>query len=108
MGGLLLRHFTQNIDGLDRAAGISDERLVEAHGSFGAGSCIECKRPHSAEFIRDVLCRGEVVKCGCGGLVKPDIVFFGESLPDKFWECSNQDMCRKSLVIICMGTSLQV
>lgn len=106
--GMLLRHFTQNIDGLDRTAGISDERVVEAHGSFGAGSCIDCRKQYPAEFIRERLFCGEVVKCTCGGLVKPDIVFFGENLPEKFWRCSNQDMSRAKLVVLCMGTSLQV
>lgn len=106
--GLLLRHFTQNIDGLDRAAGISDDLIVEAHGSFGAGACIDCKRRHSSESIRETIFRGEVVRCECGGLVKPNIVFFGEDLPDKFWRCSNQDMAQRDLVVIVIGTSLQV
>lgn len=105
--GFLRRHYTQNIDGLDAAAGISEKRLVQAHGSFGAGHCIECRSAFNQEYLRERIFRGEIVRCHCGGLVKPDIVFFGEDLPDKFVRCSQHDFQRCGLVI-CMGTSLQV
>jgi len=45
--GLLLRHYTQNIDTLEREAGISDEKLVEAHGAFNTGHCIDCRKEYS-------------------------------------------------------------
>lgn len=105
--GLLRRHYTQNIDGLDSVVGITDQRLVQAHGSFGGGHCIDCRRAFEAEFLRDRIFRGEVVRCSCNGLVKPDVVFFGEALPAKFFRCSQQDFQQCGL-IICMGTSLQV
>ncbi|CAB4069913.1 SIRT2 [Lepeophtheirus salmonis] len=66
--GLLLRHYTQNIDCLERKAGVSQDLLVEAHGSFASSTCQLCGRE------------------GCGGVVKPDIVFFGESLPGRFFQ----------------------
>ena len=52
--GLLLRHYTQNIDTLERAAGIDPELLVEAHGTFATAHCIGKCRPrkeYSQEFI---------------------------------------------------------
>jgi len=105
---MLLRHYTQNVDGLDRAAGISEDRIVEAHGSFGAGHCIDCQAVYSADFIRDILFQDQVVFCTeCKGLVKPDIVFFGESLPKRFHSSWPSDLEAAS-VVICMGTSLQV
>jgi hypothetical protein len=66
---------------------VSPEKLVEAHGSFGEAHCIECKREQPQAWLRAELLAGRVPTCGCGGLVKPDIVFFGEALPDKFFEC---------------------
>ncbi|CAE8593880.1 unnamed protein product, partial [Polarella glacialis] len=105
--GFLRRHFTQNIDGLDSAAGISEQRLVKAHGSFGAGHCIDCNRAFHEDRLREHIFGGKVARCSCKGLVKPDIVFFGEDLPAKFRTCSKQDFDRCDLVL-CMGTSLQV
>eukprot|EP00747_Dinoflagellata_sp_TGD_P214429 gnl/TRDRNA2_/TRDRNA2_87287_c0_seq1.p1 gnl/TRDRNA2_/TRDRNA2_87287_c0~~gnl/TRDRNA2_/TRDRNA2_87287_c0_seq1.p1 ORF type:complete len:327 (-),score=33.60 gnl/TRDRNA2_/TRDRNA2_87287_c0_seq1:248-1228(-) len=114
---LLRRLYTQNIDGLDRSAGIDDDLLVEAHGSFGAGHCIKCKCPYTQDWIRERIFKGEVARCEsgggglksavCCGLVKPDIVFFGEGLPQKFFKCAEQDF-RDCSLVICMGTSLQV
>ena len=42
-----MRHYTQNIDTLEREAGIADEKLVEAHGAFNTGHCIDCKKEFS-------------------------------------------------------------
>jgi len=105
--GALRRHYTQNIDGLDRAAGISNTRLVHAHGAFGNGRCIDCGQEFSEDDLRRQIFSSNVTYCDCGGLVKPDIVFFGEDLPKKFFSCSKQDLQDCSL-LICMGTSLQV
>lgn len=91
---LLLRNYTQNIDALERLAGIDDEVLVEAHGSFFNARCIEknCDLEYKHSTIRDAVMRGEVPKCTkCKkGLVKPDIVFFGEGLPQKFFDLSTK------------------
>ncbi len=45
--GVLLRNYTQTVDTLERAAGVSPEKLVEAHGSFAQAHCISCDREHS-------------------------------------------------------------
>ncbi|KAK5280271.1 Sir2 histone deacetylase Hst2, partial [Cryomyces antarcticus] len=50
--GLLLKLFTQNIDCLEREAGVPDDKIVEAHGSFARQSCIECKTPYPDDLIR--------------------------------------------------------
>lgn len=108
--GMLLRYYTQNVDGLDRAAGISEDRLVACHGSFGSGHCIECKRAFDEEHIRNQISQGIVATCRCSGLVKPDITFFGEDLSDEFYRLSKQDFQGRNScdLLICMGTSLQV
>jgi NAD-dependent histone deacetylase SIR2 len=101
--------FTQNIDCLERAAGVPADRIVEAHGSFASQRCIECKVEFEGGKMREFVAKGEVPRCeveGCGGLVKPDIVFFGEALPRAFFELS--DRAKEADLILVMGTSLQV
>ena len=108
--GLLLRHFTQNIDTLERVAGISDEKIVEAHGAFHTGHCIRCRKEYSQDWIKDLIFKDEIPTCllpDCGGFVKPDIVFFGDGLPEKFVKCTGSDFKNCDLLII-MGTSLTV
>mmetsp|Transcript_67413 Transcript_67413/g.161701 ORF Transcript_67413/g.161701 Transcript_67413/m.161701 type:complete len:308 (+) Transcript_67413:84-1007(+) len=110
--GLLQRVYTQNIDTLEREAGIEDRLLVEAHGSFHDSSCIRCKRQKTLEWTRRQIFAGAVPRCECGGLVKPAIVFFGEDLPSKFQVCLQEDFgsigaLQPDLMIIA-GTSLQV
>jgi NAD-dependent histone deacetylase SIR2 len=79
--GLLGTCFTQNIDTLERRAGVPKEKLVEAHGSFASQSCIDCKAPFDATEIRRLIQEERIPRCNrCRGLVKPDIVFFGESV----------------------------
>ena len=79
--GLLRMCYTQNIDTLERLAGLPDEAVVEAHGSFADQHCIECGSWYDGHKLKDQILRGEVAYCyDCGGLVKPDIVFFGESV----------------------------
>ncbi|KAL7424500.1 Sir2 histone deacetylase Hst2 [Cryptotrichosporon argae] len=104
---LLLRVFTQNIDTLESAAGLPPASVVEAHGSFATAHCLACRRAVDSEYVlRAGVRRGQVVRCECGGLVKPDIVFFGESLPEKFFKSlSDLTLCDFLIVI---GTSLQV
>ena len=91
--GVLRRCFTQNIDTLEREAGISPELLVEAHGSFGGCHCIECGAGATSAAVEAAIKGGGVPRCeACGGLVKPDIVFFGEGLPKRFFELRKQDL----------------
>jgi NAD+-dependent protein deacetylase SIR2 len=73
--------FTQNIDTLERRAGISSSKIIEAHGSFATQRCIDCKRPFDEEKMKAKVTDGVVPRCEhCEGLVKPDIVFFGEDV----------------------------
>lgn len=105
--GMLLKHFTQNIDVLDRLAGVPDDKIVEAHGSFARQSCIECKSPYPEEDIKKHIEARTIPRCyDCKGLVKPEIVFFGEQLPAAFFQArslpAEADLC------IVLGTSLTV
>ncbi|CAG8542270.1 9966_t:CDS:10 [Paraglomus brasilianum] len=105
---VLLRCFTQNVDTLERLAGVPEDKLVEAHGSFAEAKCLKCKKLADPVWMREVILSGEIPKCPhCQkGIVKPCITFFGESLPDKFFR-HLQDFSVCDLLIV-IGTSLQV
>eukprot|EP00698_Gefionella_okellyi_P009590 TRINITY_DN2453_c0_g1_i2.p1 TRINITY_DN2453_c0_g1~~TRINITY_DN2453_c0_g1_i2.p1 ORF type:complete len:634 (+),score=101.04 TRINITY_DN2453_c0_g1_i2:87-1904(+) len=105
--GLLLRCYTQNIDTLERVAGIAPDKLVEAHGCFATAHCIVCSKEYEADAIRAEVFAEKVPTCECGGTIKPDIVFFGEQLPQRFHALVKKDLAAADLLII-MGTSLQV
>lgn len=105
--GILLRLYTQNIDGLERVAGIPAEKLVEAHGTFSSATCTMCLKEYPGKTFQDAVMESQVPCCSsCGGLIKPDIIFFGEQLPARFF-LHLTDFPRADLLIV-MGTSLEV
>ncbi|XP_028305916.1 NAD-dependent protein deacetylase sirtuin-3 [Gouania willdenowi] len=105
--GLLLRVYTQNIDGLEKVCGIPDDKVVEAHGSFATASCHLCYTPFPAEDAKVDIMNDKVPVCSfCSATVKPDVVFFGEDLPQKYF-LHTKDFPKADLLII-MGTSLQI
>ncbi|CAO3679321.1 unnamed protein product [Umbelopsis vinacea] len=106
--GVLLHNFTQNIDTLERLAGLPDSHLVEAHGSFASATCVRCKAPGDIRHVKRHILRSQIPRCaGCkDGLIKPDITFFGQSLPDKFYD--SLDLFDEADLLIVIGTSLQV
>lgn len=107
--GLLLKLFTQNIDCLEREAGVPDDMIIEAHGSFARQRCIECKTEYPEEQMKKAVADNQVPHCitkTCNGLVKPDIVFFGEALPEAFHR--NRSLPSAADLAIIMGTSLTV
>lgn len=119
--GRLKRIYTQNIDTLEREAKISQEYIVEAHGSFASNHCVECGKEFPRETFEKKLAfykgkEGEeeeelYAKCDeCDGLVKPKIVFFGEGLPTEFFETWDLDSRIEDEKIVCIvgGTSLSV
>lgn len=69
---------TQNVDGLHERAG--SERLVELHGSLRRSSCLDCHAEAPGPSADE---RGPVTCAACGGLVRPDVVWFGEMLPEE-------------------------
>ncbi|KAM6159431.1 NAD-dependent protein deacetylase sirtuin-3, mitochondrial [Rhynchocyon petersi] len=105
--GLLLRLYTQNIDGLERASGIPASKLVEAHGTFASATCTVCLQPCPGEDFWSSVLADRMPCCrSCAGIVKPDIVFFGEPLPERFL-LHLIDFPRADLLMI-LGTSLEV
>lgn len=105
--GLLLKHFSQNIDCLERLAGLPGEMIVEAHGSFASQHCIDCKAEYPEDEMKQAINSGTVAYCKqCNGIVKPDIIFFGENLPEDFF--LNRTLPAAADLCIIMGTSLTV
>lgn len=77
--GRLEAVITQNIDGLHQRAG--GRRVIEVHGSVHRGHCRACRLGYDFDALRRKILRGAVARCdACGGIVKPDIVFFGEAV----------------------------
>lgn len=74
--GKLKGIITQNIDILHQRAG--SKRVLELHGSFWKSYCLKCKREFSYEEMEEEVLKREVPRCSCKGLIKPDIVFYGE------------------------------
>ena len=109
--GCLLRVFTQNIDSLESAAGLSPDRIVAAHGNFDTAHVVGGCRSVPVDEVRaaafgDPADWAELARRH-GGLVKPGIVFFGEQLPERFFRCARDDLPRADLLLV-MGTSLAV
>eukprot|EP00124_Ichthyophonus_hoferi_P002003 Ihof_evm7s122 gene=Ihof_evmTU7s122 len=93
--GLLRRIYTQNIDGLEYKAGLREDVVVACHGGGLTAHCInmECEdREYDIETLKNTLREDKIPTCAtCGALVKPDITFFGEDLPDQFYELLQKD-----------------
>lgn len=105
---MLQRLYTQNIDGLDRKAGVPVELLVEGHGTSEAAHCTHCRQEFSISKIKELLDHRTVPICNmCSELIKPDIVFFHEGLPKLFYDRITTDQPVADLFIV-IGTSLQV
>ncbi len=100
--GKLTAVVTQNIDGLHQKAG--SKRVYELHGSVLRNYCVRCRRFYPAEYVRDA--QG-VPKCVCGGIVKPDVVLYEESLDRETIEKSVLAIRGADLLIVA-GTSLTV
>lgn len=91
---------TQNIDGLHLAAG--SRRVVEAHGTLQRFSCMRCSRAFDAARM---MTAGTPIGCGCGGVVRPEVVLYGEGLAELDAAFAVVDEADALLVL---GTSLAV
>ena len=100
--GKLSAVITQNIDGLHQKAG--SKNVYELHGSVLRNYCLKCGKFHSAEFVQE---SEGVPRCECGGIVKPDVVLYEESLSQKTLEKAVMAIMQADLLIVA-GTSLTV
>merc|ERR1711892_81462 len=127
----LKRLYSQNIDGLEQQAGI--DKVIQCHGHMHTAHCLECNKGYGIEELKEDILKSTVPKCQvkrpvdpcrdgievmpepssetamkpCNGVIKPDIVFFGESLPKLFHRKMADDKDDVDLLIV-MGSSLKV
>ena len=100
---------TQNIDNLHQKAGVPNDRVFELHGNMQWVVCLSCGQRYPFEQIQARLDEGEEVPdCEvCHGILKPDAVFFGESLPVEVLKEATQRSCNCDLFIV-IGSTLVV
>ena len=104
--GKRLDIITQNVDGLHQAAG--SKHVYEIHGTLKTLTCQRCgKRVRMSKDIAATAESGGVPKHSCGGVLKPDIVFFGDACPEKAYNDALTAVEKADMIIIC-GTSLRV
>ena len=98
---------TQNIDGLHQKAG--SVQVVEMHGSLRTLSCTQCfKQVRSDPFLQSYIGEGKIPQClSCNGILKPDVILFGEQLPQSAW-LEAQRATRQCDLMLVAGSSLEV
>ena len=100
--GMLLGVITQNVDNLHQAAG--SVNVIEYHGNAHRFVCLNCK----GSWPREALDFNETpLYCYCGGLIKPDVVFFGEPIPEEAMYKANALALSSDLLLI-IGSSMEV
>jgi NAD-dependent deacetylase len=104
--GLLEGVITQNIDRLHRAAG--SRNVVEVHGSIETSTCRDCDASYPIEEVEALFGDDGIAACAsCAGAVKPDVVLFGEMLPEAAMRQA-QELAAQAELMLCIGSSLVV
>ena len=101
--GLLTGIITQNIDGLHQKGG--SRNVVEFHGSLDTFSCISCGESYSLAHVKE--CSLPPHCAACDAILKPDVVFFDERIPDMVLARTQQMLATTDLLLVA-GTSCQV
>ena len=99
--GKLKAVVTQNIDGLHQKAG--SKNVLEVHGTTYKNHCIKCGKEYNAKFVFNSV---GVPKCSCGGTIKPDVILYGEMLPEAYSLAVSYIYKAETLIVA--GTSLTV
>ena len=100
--GKLSMIITQNIDGLHEKAGNKNIALI--HGTIYKNHCLDCGKEYDASYVFKST---NIPKCNCGGIIKPDVVLYGEMLPDTEYTKAIKALKEADLLIVA-GTSLTV
>jgi NAD-dependent deacetylase len=105
--GALDAVITQNIDMLHRRAGTGE--LIEVHGTIEHSSCLTCGAQYPLAEVRDRLAGDPlgVPRCDCGAPLKPDVVLFGEWLPEAALDRA-YELAAAADLLLCVGSSLEV
>jgi NAD-dependent deacetylase len=104
--GRLKAVITQNIDGLHQKA--NSQRVHEIHGHMRQVTCVRCYQVVPVDgLIEEFLTQGEIPHCTCGGVMKPNVILFGEQLPLQVLTAARQDITACDLMLVA-GSSLEV
>jgi NAD-dependent deacetylase len=104
--GLLDAVVTQNVDRLHHKAG--SRRVIEVHGTIETSSCLDCGESYTLELVEGLFDDEGVARChGCNGPVKPDVVLFGELLPEQAMDQAAA-LAAGAELLLCVGSSLEV
>lgn len=103
--GTLRAVVTQNIDGLHQAAG--SKNVLELHGSMHRNFCMKCNRFFDVHEMLAARDEDSIPRCACGGIIKPDVVLYDESLDMNVLTASVQAIQNADLMVVA-GTSLAV
>lgn len=104
--GYLKAVITQNIDNLHQKAGSS--RVLELHGHLREATCVRCYRNVPVdEAMVQAIGAGKVPRCDCGGVLKPNVILFGEQLPLRVFNAATAEVQQCDLILIA-GSSLEV
>lgn len=103
--GFLKVTITQNIDRLHQKAG--SKNVIELHGNIYEHYCVKCGKEYGIDEVKELLDVNPVPYCNCSGLIRPNIVFFGENLPSSALSEAMKHARNCDLMIV-LGSSLVV
>lgn len=104
--GFLRSVITQNIDGLHQRSG--SRRVHELHGHMRQATCVRCHQVQPAQgLIQDFIDDGQIPRCSCGGVMKPDVILYGEQLSNQVLTAARQDAGECDLMLVA-GSSLEI
>jgi NAD-dependent deacetylase len=104
--GFLKAIVTQNIDNLHQRAGC--RRVFELHGHMREATCIRCYKEVPVDpMVEQFLLEGRIPRCDCGGVLKPNVILFGEQLPIRVLNQAMAEARRADLIVVA-GSSLEV
>ncbi len=106
--GGLRRIITQNVDGLHQRAGSMPERIIEIHGTALEVACLTCGDRQDREPVQARFAAGDLdPRCGCGGLLKPATISFGQAMPERETQAAFADAAAADVFLV-VGSSLVV
>jgi NAD-dependent deacetylase len=103
--GLVGAVVTQNIDLLHERAG--SREVIEVHGSIRTSSCLACGASYPLAVVEKQLASRDAPVCSCGAILKPDVVFFGELLPEPAIDRA-YELAREAALLLVVGSALEV
>ncbi|MCG9479894.1 MAG: Sir2 family NAD-dependent protein deacetylase [Actinomycetia bacterium] len=96
---------TQNIDGLHQQAG--SRKVLEVHGNLRQAYCMKCSCRYGFDYLMDLIRKKHIPpRCGCGGIIRPEMVLFGDMLGESYRQAERE--VAKSNLLLIIGSSLEV